>query len=85
VTYPGTLAVSTAHLNRVADLLRAHRNRIRSPWRRLSCGQQALLVLAHLRNGDTYARLAEGFAVGLPRCSDTCGRRSTCSPRRRRR
>ena len=65
MTYPGTLAVSTAHLNRVAELLRAHRNRIRSPWRRLSCGRQAMLVLAHLRNGDTYARLAEGFAVGV--------------------
>lgn len=65
MTYPGTLAVSTAHLNRVADLLRAHRNRIGSPWRRLSCGRQALLVLAHLRNGDTYAQLAEGFAVGV--------------------
>jgi hypothetical protein len=65
VTYPGTLAVSTAHLNRVADLLRQHRNRIKSPWRRLSCGRQALLVLAHLRNGDTYAQLAEGFRVGV--------------------
>lgn len=65
MTYPGTLAVSTAHLNRVADLLRAHRNRIKSPWRRLSCGRQALLVLAYLRNGDTYTQLAEGFAVGV--------------------
>ncbi|MFJ6195038.1 transposase family protein [Micromonospora sp. NPDC092111] len=27
--------------------------------------RQALLVLAHLRNGDTYTRLAAGFEVGL--------------------
>ena len=31
---------------------------------RLQPGDQALLVLAHLRNGDTYARLAAGFAIG---------------------
>jgi hypothetical protein len=65
VTYPGTIALSTAHLTHLADLLRAHRARIGSRWRKLSAGQQALLVLAHLRNGDTYPRLAEGFGVGL--------------------
>jgi hypothetical protein len=31
----------------------------------LTPGWQALLVLAHLRNGDTYTRLAEGFTVGV--------------------
>ena len=62
--YPGTLALSRAHLTHLADLLRGHRNRIGSRWRRLEPGRQALLVLAHLRNGDTYTRLAEGFAVG---------------------
>ncbi|SCL50610.1 Helix-turn-helix of DDE superfamily endonuclease [Micromonospora yangpuensis] len=35
-----------------------------SRWRRLNPGRQALLVLAHLRNGDTYFRLAAGFAIG---------------------
>jgi hypothetical protein len=64
VTYPGTLALSRAHLSHLADLLRAHRNRIGSRWRRLDPGRQALLVLAHLRNGDTYTRLAAGFQVG---------------------
>lgn len=34
-------------------------------WRRLSPARQALLVLAHLRCGDTYARLAAGFGVRL--------------------
>jgi hypothetical protein len=65
VTYPGTLSLSRAHVTRLADLLRGHRTRIGSRWRKLSPGRQALLVLAHLRNGDTYARLAKGFRVGL--------------------
>ncbi|MFD8993268.1 IS5 family transposase [Streptomyces abikoensis] len=34
-------------------------------WRRLSAGRQALLALAHLRNGHTYAQLAAGFGVGI--------------------
>lgn len=62
--YPGTLALSRAHLTQLADLLRGRRRRIGSRWRRLEPGRQALLVLAHLRNGDTYTRLAEGFQVG---------------------
>jgi hypothetical protein len=32
--------------------------------RRLDAAGQALLVLAHLRNGDTFTRLATGFGVG---------------------
>jgi len=65
VTYPGTIPLSTAHLTRLAGLLARHRNKIGSRWRRLSAGRQALLVLAHLRNGDTYTRLARGFSVGV--------------------
>jgi hypothetical protein len=37
---------------------------VRSRWRRLDAAAQALLVLAHLRNGDTYPRLAAGFGIG---------------------
>ncbi|WP_347876999.1 transposase family protein [Micromonospora sp. KC606] len=48
----------------MADLIRQHRTQCRSRWRRLDPGRQALLVLAHLRNGDTYSRLAAGFAIG---------------------
>jgi hypothetical protein len=33
-------------------------------WRKLSPGRQALLVLAHLRKGETYADLACGFTIG---------------------
>lgn len=50
--------------HRLADLIRAHHAKRRSRWRRLNPGRQALLVLAHLRNGDTYTRLASGFAIG---------------------
>jgi hypothetical protein len=65
LTYPGTLALSTAHLTHLADLIRAHRKTIGWRSRRLGPGRQALLALAHLRNGDTYARLAAGFGVGV--------------------
>lgn len=42
-----------------------HRHQRRSSWRRLDAGRQALLALAHLRNGDTYTRLAAGFQIGV--------------------
>jgi hypothetical protein len=70
----------TAHLTHLADLLRGHRARIGTRWRKLAPGRQALLVLAHLRNGDTYTRLAGGSRSAWPPCSGTCVRRSTCSP-----
>jgi hypothetical protein len=34
-------------------------------WRRLPAQQQALMALAHLRNGDTLTRLAAGFEVSV--------------------
>lgn len=63
--YPSAIPLSTTHLRHVADLLRAHLRRIGSHWRKLDPGRHALLVLAHLRNGDTYARLAAGFGIGV--------------------
>jgi DDE superfamily endonuclease len=63
--YPSAITLSTTHLRYVADLLRAHLRRIGSPWRKLTPTRQALLVLAHLRNGDTYQRLATGFGIGV--------------------
>jgi Helix-turn-helix of DDE superfamily endonuclease len=48
----------------LADLLRQNRTDLRTRWRRLEPGRQALLVLAHLRKGETYADLAWGFGVG---------------------
>ncbi|WP_103529312.1 IS5 family transposase [Streptomyces sp. SM12] len=64
LVYPCGLDVSSRSLTFLAARLREHRRRIGSRWRRLPVGRQALLVLAHLRNGTTYAQLAAGFEVG---------------------
>jgi DDE superfamily endonuclease/Helix-turn-helix of DDE superfamily endonuclease len=63
LTYPATIPLSQRSLNHLADLLRAHRTRCGTRYRRLDPGRQALLVLAHLRNGDTPGRLAGGFQI----------------------
>ncbi|MFF3127552.1 transposase family protein [Streptomyces sp. NPDC057908] len=65
LVYPSAIDLSSRTLQRLACLLAGHRRRIGSRWRRLTCGRQALLVLAHLRCGDTYARLAAGFHIGI--------------------
>lgn len=65
LVYPSAIDLSSRTLQRLAGLLAGHRRRIGSRWRRLTCGRQALLVLAHLRCGDTYARLAAGFRIGI--------------------
>uniref|UniRef100_UPI0005255B99 helix-turn-helix domain-containing protein n=1 Tax=Saccharothrix sp. NRRL B-16314 TaxID=1463825 RepID=UPI0005255B99 len=63
--HPSAIDLSSSHLQFLARELTTHRRRIGSRWRRLDPGRQALLVLAHLRCGDTYSRLAAGFGVGL--------------------
>ena len=50
-------------LTYVAGVIRRHRSRS-APGRALNPGQQALLVLAYLRKGETFAELAAGFGVG---------------------
>ena len=62
--YPSGMSVSTRALTVVSDLLRRHRRERATRWRKLSVGRQALLVLAYLRKGETYAELACGFQVG---------------------
>jgi hypothetical protein len=62
---PPTIDLSNAHLRYLARQLTMHRREIGSRWRRLTAGRQALLVLAHLRCGDTYAQLAAGFGIGI--------------------
>ncbi|GAA3463405.1 hypothetical protein J2S66_002898 [Saccharothrix longispora] len=57
---PAAIPLSDHTLVRLGDLIRAERVRRRSRWRRLDPGRQALPVLAHLRNGDSHARLAAG-------------------------
>ncbi|TQL38170.1 transposase family protein [Salinispora arenicola] len=66
LSYPAPIALSSRILNHLADRIRGYRNqRPISVARRLGPGRQALLTLAHLRNGDTYTRLAAGFAIGV--------------------
>jgi len=65
LSYPAAIPLSTRTLTRLAELIRHDRAQRRSRWCRLDCGRQALLVLAHLRNGDTYTRLAAGFGIGI--------------------
>ncbi|MEU1701199.1 transposase family protein [Streptomyces pseudogriseolus] len=65
LVYPSGIDLSSRTLQHLSGLLAGHRRRIGSRWRRLTCGRQSLLVLAHLRCGDTYARLAGGFRIGI--------------------
>jgi hypothetical protein len=62
--YRAALPLSRRTLDYLAGVVRRHRRRIGSCWRKLNPGQQALLVLVHLRNGETFAGLAAGFGVG---------------------
>lgn len=64
VSYPSGMTVSTRALGMLADALRRHRRQQATRWRKLSAGRQALLVVAHLRKGETYAELACGFRIG---------------------
>jgi hypothetical protein len=47
-------------------MIRRHRRQIGSCWRKCNPGQQALLVLAHLRKGETFASLAAGLTGWQP-------------------
>jgi hypothetical protein len=62
--YPAALPLSAKTLTYAAGIIRRHRKKIGSCWRKLSPGRQALLVLAYLRKGDTFAELAAGSGVG---------------------
>jgi hypothetical protein len=64
LVYPSGLNVSTQTLTFVTQKLRAHRKATGTRWRVLSSHQQALMVLAYLRKGETYRDLAVGFGVG---------------------
>ena len=58
------LPLSAQTLTYVAGIIRRHLRKTRSRWRRLHSGRQALLVLAYLRKGETFAELAAGFGIG---------------------
>jgi hypothetical protein len=61
--YRAAVDLSRSTLNYLAGVIRRHRKAIGSAWRRLNPGQQALLVLVHLRKGETFAEVAAGFGV----------------------
>lgn len=65
LSYPSGMSVSSRALNMLAEALRHERRVRRTRWRRLDAGQQALLVLAYLRTGETYTDLAVGFGIGV--------------------
>src|ERR1700712_5556983 len=58
------MTVSNRGLIMLADALRQRRTQRGTRWRRLPVGEQALLVVAHLRKGETYTDLAIGFGIG---------------------
>ncbi|MGW4822003.1 transposase family protein [Streptomyces sp. NPDC004227] len=64
LVYPSGLDVSSSPLRFLAAHLRERRQALGTRWRRLSAGRQALLTLAHLRNGHPYAQLGDGIGVG---------------------
>ena len=64
LSYPAALPLSSRTVAFTAGVIRRHRARIGSPWRKLDPTEQALLVLAYLRKGETFADLAAGFGIG---------------------
>ncbi|KOG35897.1 transposase family protein, partial [Streptomyces viridochromogenes] len=62
---PWAIDLSSRTLRFPAGRLTARRREIRTRRRRLPASRQALLALAHLRCGDTYARPAAGFGIGI--------------------
>ena len=58
-------------LNYAAKVIRRHLRAIGSRWRKLSPGKQAMLVLAYLRKGRTFAQQWLAWS--------TCGRTARCS------
>ena len=65
LTYVASIPLSSRSLTRLSELIRGRRAALGGRWRRLPAHEQALMTLAHLRNGDTLARLAVGFAVSV--------------------
>jgi hypothetical protein len=56
--------LSSKTLTYVARIIRRHRQETGSLRRALNPGQQALLVLVHLKKDETFAEVAAGFGVG---------------------
>jgi hypothetical protein len=81
VSHPSGLSVSTRTLITLTTALQRSRNQLGTRWRRLAVGDQALLALAHLRKGETYATSPPGSgSAPLPHFA-TSAKPSTPSPR----
>lgn len=65
LVYPSGIDLSSSTLQYLSRLLATRRQERGTRWRRLPADRPALLVLAHLRCGHTYAQLAAGFGVGI--------------------
>ncbi|MFF4550784.1 transposase family protein [Streptomyces sp. NPDC001406] len=65
LVYPSSIDLSSRTLRYLTGQRGVRRREIGTRWRRLAAGRQALLVLAHLRCGDTYAQLAAGFGIAI--------------------
>ncbi|MET9567323.1 transposase family protein [Streptomyces tauricus] len=76
LVHPSGVDVSSSALRFPAARLTEHRRALGTRWRRLNTGRQALLTLAHLRNGQPYAELAAGLQV----IADPKGRLMWASP-----
>jgi hypothetical protein len=51
--YGAALPLSRTTVTYLAGVIRRHRRQLGSCWRKLNPGQPALLVLVHLRKGET--------------------------------
>lgn len=72
--HPAVLPLSRQTLTYTTVVIRRHRRQIGSPLRKLNAGQQALLVLACLRKGETFDELAAGFGMAVAVPAEATGR-----------
>jgi hypothetical protein len=63
-SYPAGMTMSNRALITLSAALRQRRTQRGTRWRRLPAGEQALLVVAHLRKGEACTDLAVGFGIG---------------------
>ena len=64
--YRAALPLSSQTLDYTAGVIRRNRRKIGSPWRKLSPGRQALLVLAYLRKEKPSPTWPPGSASAPP-------------------
>jgi DDE superfamily endonuclease len=85
--YPAALPLSHQTLTYTTGVIPRHRKQIGSRWRKLNPGRQALLVLAYLRKGETFAELAAGFGTATATAwryvTETAGLLAAQSPKLR--